>query len=109
MLDREWHQRALVAGMDFCSTIVPHVAMFPHLLKLPAPVQDLHADQVKLAKAAIDSLDSSKELDDVVKCDCEFYRKYQMPFSHIFVQHQLFGTLKKDLEPGAFMWKNSKF
>lgn len=109
-VDREWHQRALVAEKKFRSTILPQVAMFPHLQKLPTPVQNLLADQIKLANAAMNSLDAPKELNDVAECDCEFYRKYQLPCSHIFVQHQLFGTLKEeDFERWALMWEESGF
>lgn len=57
-----------------------------------------------------EGLDPPKEFDDVVKCNCEFFRKYQLPCRHIFLQHCLFGTLTdQDFERWAFMWEECGF
>ena len=51
-----------------------------------------------------------KELNDETHCDCEFFRKYQLPCRDIWAQHQLFGTLKEeDFDRWAFMCEDSGF
>lgn len=99
-----------MAGKDSAPLLFLMWRYFSIFKSFLPPVQDLVADQVKLAKAAIDSLDAPKELGDMVKCDFEFYCKHQMPCSHSLFQHQLFATLKEeDFERWAFIWKESGF
>ena len=49
-------------------------------------------------------------VDDVLHCDCRFYRKYQLPCRHIWAQHELFGVIRwEDEDRWVHMWDESGF
>ncbi|KAF6231361.1 hypothetical protein HO173_010504 [Letharia columbiana] len=61
-----------------------YVAEYPHLQKLPTPVQALLADEITAAGDLIMASNELKELDDETHCDCEFFRRYQLPCRDIW-------------------------
>lgn len=93
-IDQEWHKRAKIAAARFRVTVLPHLSDFPRFEVLSVPVQSMVADEIVAANNSLrEGLDSPKELDDLVKCSCEFFRKYKLPCCQIFFQYCLFGTL----------------
>ena len=74
VIDQEWHKRAKIAAARFRGTVLPHLSDFPRLEVLPVPVQSMIADEIMAANHSLrEGLDLPKELDDVVKCSCEFF------------------------------------
>ena len=109
-IDKEWDLKASVAERKFRSTILPQVAEYPHLQKLPSPVQALLVTEIDAANNLLSSADEPRDLDDKITCDCEFYRKYQLPYRDIWVQHILFNTLQEEhFARWAFMWEDQGF
>lgn len=81
VIDQKWHKQAKIGAANFKGAVLPHLSGFSRLEALPIPVQSMIADEVMAAnnlfsRSLKEGLDLSKELDNVVKCNCEFFRKY---------------------------------
>lgn len=110
-VDKEWDQRAHKALVKFRSCILPQVAPYPYLYKLPTPVQIMLANEIKAANDIMATAgEDPYELDDELRCSCQFYRKYQLPCQHIWHQHILYDIIsEEDFERYTFMWEDSGF
>lgn len=89
----QWELRATKAATIFRTTRTVECAKYPDLALFPGLVQMLIVAQLNKAIKAIDKdKPSTTQLPDNLTCQCQFYRSYQLPCSHIW-QYHLFNDV----------------
>ncbi|KAL8797097.1 MAG: hypothetical protein Q9182_007244 [Xanthomendoza sp. 2 TL-2023] len=83
-VNKRWDQRADIAEQNFRGRILPQLADFPHLQKLPIPVQKMMANEIRLTNKFIEGGEDARDLDDEV--------------------HRL-----EDFEMYAYVWEESSY
>ena len=110
---KDYDTRARKAELQFRTKLHPKVVEHPWLAKLPYPVQKLTAEELKLAERDLDDWTGERnDLVDELRCpsDCRFFRHYNLPCQHIWVNHLLFDTIRpEDQERWILMWEDSGF
>ena len=91
VIDHELHKQAKFSAAKFRGTVLPHLSDFPRLEVFSVPVQGMIADEIMSAKNSLrEGLDPPKGPDNVVKCGCNFFRKYQPAVPpHLFFSNPL--------------------
>jgi hypothetical protein len=107
---KDYDLRAYKVATSFRTKRAPQVLENPWLEKLPYPVQILIIQQMKQGEENIEDGEDYKELDDEVKCDCGFYRRYQLLCRHIWANHVLYRCLTSEhFLRWTHMWEDSGF
>ncbi|KAI9796654.1 MAG: hypothetical protein M1835_003450, partial [Candelina submexicana] len=109
-IDKDWDFRAAAAARNFRSKMLPQLRQYPALQKMPTPIQRMICDEIRASEQEMEAGEEARELDDACRCDCLWFRKYQLPCRHIWTQHALWGTLKEeDFQQYIYMFEDSGF
>lgn len=104
---KQWDLQSEEAHRKWCAYLHPISVEFLEISGFPSPIQTLLAVEIKEAKLLLMEeevprvlpstldIDSQEEI-KFPSCECRFYRKWQLPYRHIWQHHALFGILTQD-------------
>jgi hypothetical protein len=107
----QWDLKSEKRRAEFRTKFLSDTAHFPQMRRLPYPVQRLCVEQLKVAHGYSAEDRDPKPLEDEIRCDCLFFRQYQLPCADLYLQHWTFGNVLTDeaWERFVFMWDDQGF
>lgn len=96
---------------NFPRSMVAEVAQWPELRQLPFFVQKLMVEQLWTARKMIQEGKGMRPFtNEPSQCDCLWFRKFQLPFKHVWAREELYGVIKAEDWARLFhMWGESGF